>query len=338
MAKHTHVVTISALVVALGCGSPDPATPPATTVLSDNGASSSTGGSSPQSASAPSSPASPSAPTAPSSPSAPQAPGTPTPTPSAAVVDGFGVTMLYPTKAQGETWSLAADPRADRRFDPQLTITPNADGSWKIQSTQVRMDVATSSGYSLNSSSTQDRTVLAARGYMQDPNDWKNVEITGFVKVNAGGADSHITWYVRGGRHSDSVPCEGSAYKGSLTSDGRMRFQKESWHVYYDQDPYASVSSSYMGRWIGFKAIVRNVTLNGVPAVHMEGWLDENADGVTWKKVYSVDDDGSWAGNSTYCGGTDDKMILSWGGPYATFRWDDSSDVDFKWLSVREID
>ena len=26
------------------------------------------------------------------------------------------------------------------------------------------------------------------------------------------------------------------------------------------------------------------------------------------------------------------------GGPIATFRWDDATDVDFKFLSVREID
>lgn len=29
--------------------------------------------------------------------------------------------------------------------------------------------------------------------------------------------------------------------------------------------------------------------------------------------------------------------IIRWGGPYATFRWDNATDVDFKWLSVREI-
>ncbi len=324
MLKLTRFLTLSALIVALGCGGSEDRT------TSAAGALPSGSGAKPASSAEPSSPGSP----APTPTATPAPDGVAAPT---GAVDGFGVTMLYATKAQGETWALAADPRSDRRFDPQLTITPNGDGSWKIQSTQVRMDVATSSGYSLTSSSVQDRTVLASRGFMQDPNDWRNIEITGFVKVNSGGADSHVTWYARGGRHSDSVPCEGSAYKGSLTFDGRMRFQKESWHVDYDQAPYASVSSSYLGRWVGFKAIIRNVTIAGVPAVHMEGWLNDSADKVTWKKVYSFDDDGSWAGNSTKCGGTNDDMILSWGGPYATFRWDDSPDVDFKWLSVREI-
>jgi hypothetical protein len=30
-------------------------------------------------------------------------------------------------------------------------------------------------------------------------------------------------------------------------------------------------------------------------------------------------------------------MPITWGGPIAVFRWDNANDVDFKWLSVREI-
>jgi hypothetical protein len=70
----------------------------------------------------------------------------------------------------------------------------------------------------------------------------------------------------------------------------------------------------------------------------MEAWLNENADKVTWRQVYSYDDTGAWGGDAGHCGGTDSKMLITWGGPIAVFRWDDSSDVDFKWLSVREIE
>ena len=31
-------------------------------------------------------------------------------------------------------------------------------------------------------------------------------------------------------------------------------------------------------------------------------------------------------------------QIITWGGPIATFRWDNAKDVDFKFRSVREID
>jgi len=31
------------------------------------------------------------------------------------------------------------------------------------------------------------------------------------------------------------------------------------------------------------------------------------------------------------------RDAITWGGPIATFRWDSAEDVDFRWLSVREI-
>jgi hypothetical protein len=37
------------------------------------------------------------------------------------------------------------------------------------------------------------------------------------------------------------------------------------------------------------------------------------------------------------CGGEPDQLI-TWGGPIATFRWDNATHVDFKNFSVREIE
>ena len=49
---------------------------------------------------------------------------------------------------------------------------------------------------------------------MQSPNDWKNVEMTGYIKVNQfSGSDLPFTWYARGGRDTDSAPCEGTSIK-----------------------------------------------------------------------------------------------------------------------------
>ncbi|HEX5751685.1 MAG TPA: carbohydrate-binding protein [Archangium sp.] len=263
----------------------------------------------------------------------------PAPTPApAADTDVFGVKMIYPTKAGGETWFLKDDALKDSRFDPQDPITRNADGSWKMKSTQVRMHARTSTGYDSKKIPTYDRDVLAGRGYMQAANDWKNVEMTGFVKVNAASNWSdNFAWYARGGRHTDSLACEGSSYKGGLHYDGRVRWEKESWHVSYDSVPYKTGTSSLKGRWVGFKSIMKNVTSNGKPAVKLELWLNDNADKVTWKKVYDVTDSGQIGGDATNCGGSVDAMPITWGGPLATFRWDSATDVDFKWLSVREI-
>jgi hypothetical protein len=258
----------------------------------------------------------------------------PVPGPS---VDAFGVTMLYPSRSGGESWSMPSDPRTDSRFDPQNPITPNGDGSWKMKSAQVRMEVFTSSGY--RKPDTYDRKILANRGYMLAPNDWRNVEMTGFVRVNSASLSTdNFAWYARGGHHSAApIQCEGSAYKGGLHYDGRVRFEKESWHVSYRNAAYLQATSSIMGRWVGFKTVLRNVTVAGNTTVKMELWLNDNADRVTWSKVYEMTDDGSFGGDASSCGASPAGMPITWGGPIATFRWDSAEDVDFRWLTVREI-
>jgi hypothetical protein len=265
---------------------------------------------------------------------------TPAPTPPTQQgKDRFGVTMLYPSAAGGEQWFLADNATSDSRFDPQNTITRNSDGSWKMKSSKVRMSVFTSTGYSASKIPTYDRDVLASRGYMQAANDWKNVEMTGFIKLNAAqdGSDN-FDWYARGGKHNDdNEGCEGSSYKGALHYDGRARWQKETWHVSYEQAPYKPATTALKGRWVGFKAVMRNTPSNGKEAVRLELYVNENADKVTWKKVYDMVDAGDWGGDADHCGGAVGPMPITWGGPIATFRWDNANDVDFKWLSVREI-
>jgi len=267
----------------------------------------------------------------------PTRPPTPTPTPDpdpGPAVDVFGVELLYATKAGGEAWAGTGDLMSDPRFEPQNTVTPNGDGSWKVRSTKVRMQVKTSAGYDRAAIKTYDRGVLADQGYMQSPSDWKNVEMTGYFRVNASNDwTDNIDLYARGGHHTDADPCEGSSYKGQLTFDGRVRWAKESWQVSYDFWPYAS-GTSPSGRWVGFKAVQHNVD----DGVRLELWIDADADGRGFVKVYETVDVGDRFGDSGHCGGASAAMALTWGGPLAVYRWDSATDTDFKWLSVREIE
>ncbi len=161
------------------------------------------------------------------------------------------------------------------------------------------------------------------------------LQVTGFVRLNStSNLSDDFSWHVRGGRHTDSLRCEGSAYHGRLQYNGRARWSKESWHVSYVSTSTAAVTSSLVGRWIGLKAIVQNMTVSDRPAVKLELWLNDNADRVTWTKVYETTDDGTWGGDSQVCGGSDASMPTTWGGPIAFFRWDLANDVDFKWASV----
>ena len=90
--------------------------------------------------------------------------------------------------------------KGDKRFDPGNKITRNPDGSWKMTSTQVRMGVFLPPDTILTITTTRELE-LEKKGYMQGPNDWKNVEMTGYVKFNSGSEDK-FAWYARGGRHT----------------------------------------------------------------------------------------------------------------------------------------
>src|ERR687891_722920 len=268
----------------------------------------------------------------------PSQPPSPPPGGDAGQNDQFGIKKIYASKPNGEKWFMnMQDPSNDPRSNPP-SMSKNSDGSWRVTSGQVRYGVYTSSGYHPDQVET-DHSVLASRGYMQSPNDWKNVELTGQVKFNSGDSSENWAWYARGGRHTGSGSpegCEGSSLKGDLTyTDGTVRWAKEQWHVSYVFAPWKNSPASADGKFVGFKAIMYNVIISGETAVKLELWVDPNNNN-NWQKVYDFIDQGGWGNDGGECNGEPDQ-IISWGGPIASFRWDGANSVDIKNLSVREI-
>jgi hypothetical protein len=255
--------------------------------------------------------------------------------------DPFGIQKIYPTKAGGEEWFMDMTDGQDPRSKPP-SLEKNSDGSFKVTSSKVRYGVFTSSGYDPEIIKSLDQADLEQKGFMQSTNDWKNFEMTGYVKVNSGDSGENFAWYGRGGRHTGSGNpdgCEGTAYKGDLFYDGRVRFAKEQWHVSYVFTDHKNPMSSIEDKWVGFKTMMWNMIQNGKTVVKMEIWVDKNEDGKQngpWVKVDENIDNGGWGSEGGECGGKADQ-ILTWGGPVATFRWDGATDVDIKNFSVREI-
>jgi len=200
------------------------------------------------------------------------------------------------------------------------------------------MGVFTSSGFHPEQISTLDHHKIALVGYMQSPNDWKNVEITGYVKLISGSNDNFV-WYARGGRHTGyGAPqgCEGVAYKGGLFYDGSTRWEKEQWHTGgYVFGQLGKNIGSINGKWVGLKVIMYNIIQNDKTAVKLELWVDKDNNN-KWIKATERIDKGGWGNNGRECGGEPDQ-IITWGGPIAAFRWDGATDVDIKDFSVREI-
>jgi hypothetical protein len=268
-------------------------------------------------------------------------------------VDKFGIKEIYPTKTGGEEWFMNMDdPRNDPRIGGEgpstIFVLQNNDGSWKVQSTEVRYGVLTSSGYHSDLITTLNQQALAAKGYMQSPNDWKNVEMTGYFKVNAftdttqNGAP-HIELLARGGRNTNddgtidglSRECEATTYHSNTYLDGRIKFEKDLQHTigYTTSDPEKQHAiRPLLGRWIGIKAIYYNLP-DGT--VRLEQWIDEDSNN-NWHRMLHYTDKGNWGGGYPDCGAPN-TQVITWGGPIAVFRWDNIDDMDVKDFSVREI-
>jgi hypothetical protein len=268
-------------------------------------------------------------------------------------VDKFGIKEIYPTKTGGEEWFMnmddpGNDPRIGGEGPSTIFVLQNDDGSWKVQSTEVRYGVLTSSGYHPDLITTLNQQALAAKGYMQSPNDWKNVEMTGYFKVNAftnttqNGAP-HIELLARGGRNTNddgtidglSRQCEATTYHSNTYLDGRIKFEKDLEHTigYTNGDPEKQHAiRPLLGRWIGIKAIYYNLP-DG--KVRLEQWIDEDSNN-NWHRMLHYTDKGNWGGGYPDCGAAN-TQVITWGGPIAVFRWDNIDDMDVKDFSVREI-
>jgi hypothetical protein len=258
-------------------------------------------------------------------------------------IDRFDALQIYPTVPGGREWFInMQDPFYDElvSFNSAISLDKQLDGSWRVNSSKMRMRVDTLLGQE----------------------EWKNVEMTGYVKMisptlhidsdelpeqdEEGNEDEdslnpHLTWRARGGWHNDVVPCEGTALSGGLDFDGKISWKKEIWHTggYTDARGVSEIPSSLANKWIGWKTVMYN--LESDSSVKMESYLDIDANN-KWRKVSEVGDNGKWFADtsdeefySIDCGKEKDYIITN-SGPIATFRAD-SLIFDFKNFSIREI-
>ena len=240
--------------------------------------------------------------------------------------DIFGIKEIYPTRPEGREWFLnSEDPRSDGIFyiTSDKNITKQSDGSWLINSSEVRMNVDTPPGLS----------------------EWKNVEITGYARILSvidPSKENDLAWFARSGIHSNKSPCEGTGLIGGIHTDGTVEWKKEILfrEGYTDgRDKAKVVVDPIIGRWIGWKVVMYNINNNS--AVKMESYID-NKDTNYWVQVTNLTDNGGWSAKSsdekfysTNCNKPKD-YILTNGGPIVTFR-SDNLVWEFKDLSVREI-
>jgi hypothetical protein len=259
-------------------------------------------------------------------------------------LDAFGIKKIYPTK-DGKEWYVAMDdPASDPNFRnlQNLQLVQQPDGSWQVtvQNGQVRMEA-----------------------WSLENEKWLNVEITEYARIDQTSL-SLLQMYTRGGHHTSSDPCLGSAYKARLYGDGRAGWVKEVTHPAYTSTTgwTQATDNRLEGRWVGFKAVVYNFVENGKTYVRMESYIDDDVTDASgnlvirnnWKLASVVEDRGGWATTNGDFKSTCSPMSVDNTGQYrqrdeilslpggtgtqniAAWRTDQTV-WSFKYLGVREI-
>jgi PKD domain len=237
-----------------------------------------------------------------------------------AVSDKFGIDELYPTADGGPVWFLNNEqPEEDDDF-----LLTSANG---IQLHDEGSDV-----FALDAETgTQEHGV---RIHADSPDgEWKNVEMTGYFKLQAGN-DQFTLIGRQGPTYNDDGGCGAYGYYGLLSANGDAYFKKKLWHHggYTDRTAVeGNVVNNLDDRWVGIKLVVYDLDDGDVK---LELWVDDGDETNNWKKVTEYVDDGQWKVAGSDCDRDSDDIIDD--GSRGGFRVDDS-EFEFKKLSIREI-
>ena len=237
-----------------------------------------------------------------------------------AVSDKFGIDELYPTADGGPVWFLNNEqPEEDDDF-----LLTSANG---IQLHDEGSDV-----FALDAETgTQKHGV---RIHADSPDgEWKNVEMTGYFKLQAGN-DQFTLIGRQGPTYNDDGGCGAYGYYGLLSANGDAYFKKKLWHHggYTDRTAVeGNVVNNLDDRWVGIKLVVYDLDDGDVK---LELWIDDGDETNNWKKVTEYVDDSQWKVAGSDCDRDSDDIIDD--GSRGGFRVDDS-EFEFKKLSIREI-
>jgi hypothetical protein len=278
----------------------------------------------------------------------------------------FGMLMKYPSLDPKRDWYLSDNPNNDSRITRKAQISDGkvcgnaTDGFyWCGDNGQIRIHVAPYVGKD-DSKCACDQGNILTRGYMETDKDWRNVEISGEMRLK--GAGDSLTIYARGEYHysksssADCNSCKGSSVKVNINLGDQtvpeIRFAFETWHVNYNHTIYypipAEVLAGYQGgilydQWFRFIYCIYNIDNNSkvVNELYLSKGLTN--DFVLIKKI-TVPGGVQWAdgyNGAKACGCPTDTTPILWGGPIASYRWDDMDDdkaVSWRKLAIREID
>lgn len=298
---------------------------------------------------------------------APPAPTPPTPPPvapairplantggaAAAGVDKFGIKQIYPSA--NNSWFMPATGKDNRgpfeNSGGALKKNPDGSFSW-TSNTEIRNEVFSDPGVPKGFGANISHAECRRRGYMFKPNDWKNIEMTGYYFATPGSGSrngsAHIEHVMRGAFNSTgALSCSASNYHMNIYMGARDEVHLEK--DYFHTNGYSTINPKktgvgagpgVTGKWFGYKTTCYNNAAN--TAVTVEAYVDKTGTPPgQWTKVFSFTDTpgamGVCRGTVSSCVDDNCRLPATYGGPILNFRWDNMTNVKFKWLSCREI-
>jgi hypothetical protein len=275
--------------------------------------------------------------------------------------DEFGIRAIYPSptstlQEQDQIWYAKWDDGLKRILSKEQKDP--LDSSFRLGS-------AGTPKVTINGNGTATVNGSSPRIYVFGK--WTNVEITVYVMYSSPDQLDSISIHGRSNHHKD---CGFGGYTvrfgGFGDDDGGISWiKKEPLHGIYS-DRMGSVDYSIpVNKWVGLKAIVRNIN-DGGNKVSVEGYVDNITTGRThdgsyigggnggqWKKILNAIDNGTWPGMGQEkedkeiikeCIGKGDNLLPSdIHKPFTKpteavwLRTNGAEDVKYKWFSVREI-
>lgn len=263
--------------------------------------------------------------------------------------DPFGLWMMKPTKAGGQVWYIY---NTDFNDDPQVYTESisneylvhnieDADGTrFTISASDTfKAYISTSTGYQPSQVITDQQQMLT-RGYMQNPQDWRNVEVTAQMVVFKE-ADDFITFGFRGGKHTGNgapAGCTASTYlvEINMKAGGLIRVRKKSWNTSIHNWLSGLASGFNSTKVCGWTIKILCYNTQDGNNVNVEVWLAPDNDN-RFTKVLSGVDTGQLNTDANVCNCTNTGQPLTWGGPMILLQGNTGT-FGFKNLSIREIE
>jgi hypothetical protein len=264
--------------------------------------------------------------------------------------DPFGLQMLKPTKQGGQVWFMY---NTDFNDDPQvytesasleylLHNVVDADGTQFTIANDAAFKAYISTTTGLVPSQTiTDQQEMARRGYMQNAQDWRNVEITGQMVIFTESTTDFITIGIRGGKDvgtGSPQGCTGSRYlvEFAMTHGGLVRVRKKSWNTSVHNWLSGLASGFDATKVCGWSFKILCYNTQDSNGVNVEVWLAPLNDN-HFVKVLSGVDTGQLNTDANICNCTNVGQPLTWGGPTILLQGN-SGKFGFKNMSIREIE